>query len=123
MFVPILFSARTTPLPPHGQRCNWSPAEVVLLAELTGDSKTSCLAVALQLRHVLLLFQLLGVTSQDCFQLLVWLPPFTPGPAKGKDANQAIVTANLEHPTSGAPVKDAHLPPFGLFPENTSPIQ
>jgi len=46
-----------------------------------------------------------------------------PGPAKGIDANQAIVTANLERPTSGAPVKDAHLPPFGLFPENTSPIQ
>ncbi len=74
------------------------------IPKLVGFASCFGVGTAPQLRHFLLLFQPLGIASQDCFQLRVWLPPITSGPAKGIDANQTIVTANLEHPMSGAPV-------------------
>ncbi len=53
--------------------------------------------------------------------------PLHPCPAKGIDANQAIVTANFKHPTSGEdavldPFKDAHFSLLWTSSRNTSPF-
>jgi len=100
-------------LPLHGPSWNWSSTRVGFC--LLSCSKKSCLAVgtALRLGYFPLLFQLLGVVGESCFQLRVWRPPFPSGPADGIELSTPVSLLISNTPLSGEeavlnPFKDAH---------------